>query len=674
MTSDREYRLGFTEKAKEIVGQMTLKEKVQLMAGNCGYLESMGIGNYNSHPYGAGGCKRLNIPELLFCDGPRGCVCGNSTCFPVTMARGATFDPALEQRVGTAIGEEIRAQGGNFYGGVCINVPYHPGGGRSQETYGEDTVHIGKMACSLVKGVQDENVIACIKHYAFNSMENSRFWVNVKADKRTEREVYLPHFRKCIEAGAAAVMSSYNRYNGKFNGANPYLLREVLKGEWKFDGLVMSDFFFGLHSTAGGLNGGLDVEMNIRRKYSYLLVKSVLKAGKAAEAQVDEACVRIVRTLLAFTEADDKKQYDKSMIASKEHIALAREVAEKSITLIKNDNNLLPLEPSKIKKIAIVGNLAKIGNIGDYGSSQVHPPYITTFLDAMKQSYGQVKYTFVPTWAVALKAEEIKSADAVLLFCGMRHSDEGEYIFIIGGDRKRLTLRGVEERMIQRVAALNKNTCAVVMGGNAVVMNRWKDTVNSVIMAYYPGMEGGNALADIIFGKVNPSGKLPFAIAESEKDYPVVKWLTLRQTYGYYNGYKKLDKDKKTPDFPYGFGLSYTCFAVSEPAFVKSENGKAYFTASVKNTGSRKGAEVVQLYVRAEHSAVDRPERALADFVKIQLEPGESQRVTLTADSADIAYYDEAKGYVTEDIDYTAFIGNDEKACLANAVSFRFEV
>ena len=672
MTSDKNYRLSFTQKAEEIVNQMTLKEKVQLLAGNCGYLESMGIGNYNSHPYGAGGCKRLNIPELLFCDGPRGCVCGNSTCFPVTMARGATFDPQLEQRVGTAIGEEIRAQGGNFYGGVCINVPYHPGGGRSQETYGEDTVHIGKMACSLVKGIQDENVIACIKHYAFNSMENSRFWVNVLADKRTEREVYLPHFKKCIEAGAAAVMSSYNRYHGKFNGANPYLLRQVLKGEWGFDGLVMSDFFFGLHSTAGGLNGGLDVEMNIRRKYTYLLVKSAIQRGKATEAQVNEACLRIVRTLLAFTGAEDKKAYEKSMIASKEHIALAREVAEKSVTLIKNDNNLLPLDRTKVKKVAIVGNLAKIGNIGDYGSSQVHPPYITTFLDAMKQNYGDVEITFVPTLAVSRRAAEIRNADAVLVFCGMRHSDEGEYIFIIGGDRKRLTLRPVEEKMMHKVASLNKNTCAVVMGGNAIVMNGWKDKINSILMAYYPGMEGGNALADIIFGKVNPSGKLPFAIAKDEKDYPAVKWITLKQKYGYYNGYKKLDKDKKEPDFPYGYGLSYTDFSVSAPAFVKSENGKAVFEATVTNTGSRAGAEVVQLYVRAENSAVDRPERVLADFVKTELAPGESKTVTLTADSADLAYYDEQKGFVTEKIGYTAFIGSDEKSCLANPVSFEF--
>ena len=672
MTSDKNYRLGFTEKAKELISQMTFDEKVQLLAGNCGYLESMGIGNYNSHPYGAGGCKRLDFTELLFCDGPRGCVCGKSTCFPVTMGRGATFDPDLEKRVGTAIGEEIRAHGGNFYGGVCINVPYNPGGGRSQETYGEDTVHIAKMACSLVEGIQNENVIACIKHYAFNSMENSRFWVNVTADKRTEREVYLPHFQKCIEAGAGAVMSSYNRYNGKFNGANPYLLRKVLKGEWAFDGLVMSDFFFGLHSTSGGLNGGLDVEMNIRRKYTKFLISTAIKNKKATMEQVDEACLRVVRTLMAFTQTEDKKNYDKSLIASKEHIALAREVAEKSLTLIKNDNNLLPLDKKKIRKIAIVGNLAKIGNIGDYGSSQVHPPYISTFMDAMKKNYSDVNYTFIPTSAVTKRADDIKNADAVLIFCGMRHSDEGEYIFIIGGDRKKLTLRACEEKMINSVASLNKNTCAVVMGGNAIIMNSWKDKINSIIMAYYPGMEGGNAIADVVFGKVNPSGKLPFAIAKKESDYPTVKWIALNQHYDYYNGYKKLDKDNKTPDFPFGFGLSYTSFEIGKASFIKHQDDKAYFEVSVKNIGERAGAEVVQLYVGTDFSGVDRPKRKLADFVKIQLEPGEEKTVTLVADSRDFAYYDEKCGFIKEDIEFTAYIGNDEQSCVDNKVIFEF--
>ena len=672
MTSSKEYRLGYSKKARELVSQMNFNEKVKLIAGNCKVYESMGIGSYNSKPYGAGGCKRLGFPEMLFCDGPRGCVCGNSTCFPVTMARGATFDPELEEKVGAAIGEEIRAHGGNFYGGVCINLPYNPGGGRSQETYGEDSVHIGKMGCALVKGVQSQNVIACIKHFAFNSMENSRFWVNVTADKRTEREVYLPHFKKCIEAGAGAVMSSYNRYNGKFNGANKYLLEDVLRKEWGFDGFVVSDFFFGLHSTSGGLNSGLDVEMNIRRKYTVANVKRAIKSGKVTMKQLDAACFKIVRTLLAFTEAKDKKTYEKSLIACPEHIALAREVAEKSVTLLKNENNLLPLDRSKYKNIAVVGDLAKVENIGDYGSSQVHPPYIKTFMQALKENYGDINVTFVPTAAVKRKADEIKKADAVILLCGMRHGDEGEYIFIIGGDRKQLGLKRHEAEMLQFAGSLNKNTAAIIMGGNVIRMHEWKDSINSILMAYYPGMEGGNALADIIFGKVNPSGKLPFAIGQKDSDYPEVDWISLEQHYGYYNGYRKLEKDGKAVDFPYGFGLSYTDFELSDIKLKETDGAKAVFEVTVKNTGSRSGAQVVQLYSAWNGSVVDRPVKTLSDFRRVELEAGESKTVTLEVEKKDLAYYHEAVGFIEEDILYTAFIGTDEQSCAANRIDYRF--
>ncbi len=673
MTSDKNYRLSFDEMAKELVSEMTFREKVQLIAGNCKYYESMGIGSYNNKPYGAGGCERLGFPEMKFCDGPRGCVCGNSTCFPVTMARGATFDPELEERVGKAIGEEIRAHGGNFYGGVCINLPYNPGGGRSQETYGEDSVHIGKMGCALVKGVQSQNVIACIKHFAFNSMENSRFWVNVTADKRTEREVYLPHFKKCVEAGAGAVMSSYNRYNGRFNGVNNYLLEDVLRKEWGFDGFIVSDFFFGLHSTAGGLNAGLDVEMNIRRKYTVSNVRRAIRSGKATEKQLDEICIRIVRTLLAFTEAKDEKEYPKSLIANAEHIALAREAAEKSITLVKNKNNLLPLDRSKFKNIAVVGDLAEVENIGDYGSSQVHPPYTKTFMQALKENYGDVNATFVPTSAIVRKADTIRNADAVIILCGMRHGDEGEYIFVIGGDRKQLGLKQREIEMVKFAGFLNKNTVAVVMGGNVIRMSDWEKEINSIMMAYYPGMEGGNAIADIIFGKVNPSGKLPFAIGKKDSDYPDVKWISLHQHYGYYNGYRKLEKDGKKPDFPYGYGLSYTKFRLSNISLKSVDGEKAIFKVTVKNTGDRKGAEVVQLYSAWNGSAVDRPVKTLSDFCRVELEPGRTKTVYLEVGKKDLAYYDETKGFVEEDILYTAFIGTDEQSCEANRIDYRFE-
>lgn len=671
MICDKKYRLGFTKEAEETVAKMTLEEKVFLMAGKCRWLDSMGIGDYNSVPYAAGGCERLGVPEMRFCDGPRGCVSGTSTCFPVTAARGATFDPELEERVGKAIGEEIRANGGNFFGGVCLNVPYNPGGGRSQETYGEDSMHIGKMGSALVKGIQSENVIACIKHFAFNSMENSRFWINITADKRTEREVYLPHFKRCIDAGAAAVMSSYNRYRGVFNGANKYLLGDVLRDEWGFDGFVVSDFMMGLHSTAGGVNAGLDIEMNIRRKYTYRKIKRALKKGRITEKQIDEIAVRIVRTLLSFNSADNDT-YDEKLIASDEHIALAREAAEKSVTLIKNDNKLLPLDRSKIKRIAVVGDLAKIENIGDNGSSQVHPPYVKTVLQGIRESAGNIAVDFIPTRRVAADSALIKAADAVIAVCGLRHGDEGEYIVVIGGDRSNLGLRASEVKMLKKLGTLNRNTAAVVMGGGALRISEWSADINAILMAYYPGMEGGTAVANIIFGDVNPGGKLPFVMAKKDSDFPQVKWRALNQHYGYYHGYQKLDKDNTKPDYPYGFGLSYTDFELSNIALKEESETEAVFSATVKNVGGRAGAEVVQLYAGWKNSAVDRPLKALQDFKRVELQPGEEKEVLLTVEKSDLAYYDETKGFVSEDIIYTAFIGTDEQSCSDNKIEFTF--
>ena len=671
MLNDKKYRLSFTERATELVGSMSLKEKVVLLAGHCKWYQSMGIGSYNSFPYGAGGNERLGISQMLFCDGPRGCVSGNSTCFPVSMARGATFDRELEERVGKAIGKEIRANGGNFFGGVCINVPYNPGGGRSQETFGEDSVHIGEMAKALIKGVQSESVIACIKHFAFNSMENSRFWVNVNADKRTEREIYLRHFKECIDAGAAAVMSSYNRYLGHFNGANKYLLRDVLKGEWDFDGFVVSDFFFGLHETSGGMNAGLDVEMNIRRKYTYSNIKRALKKGKITMEQIDEASVRIVRTILAAESAKGDREYPKSLIACSEHIALAREVAEKSITLIKNKDGMLPLDVNKIKSIALIGDLANEENIGDNGSSQVHPPYIVTVKQAIEENYPDAHMTFIPTNEVKERRYIIEHSDAVIAVCGMRHSDEGEYIVVIGGDRKDLGLKKKEVEMIKTAASYNENTAVVLMGGNMIRMSEWESSAKAVLMAYYPGMEGGNAIADIIFGKVNPGGKLPFVIGKSDKDFPQVEWLSLNQDYGYFHGYKKLLQDKKEEDFPYGFGLSYTEFDVSEPEIKTIDEERAVFSVKIRNTGEIKGSETLQLYIGFEGSSVLRPVRELRDFKRVYLDGGECAELELSVTKSELSYYGE-NGFISEDITYIAFIGNSERDAREHKITFRF--
>lgn len=660
MKCTKKYRMQFDKKAGEIVAQMTLEEKIHMMAGHSEPSASMGGGGYNTEPYPFGGCRRLGVPKLHFCDGPRGCVSGNATCFPVPMARGASFDPELERQIGNAIGKEVLGNGGDYFGGVCMNIPYHPGAGRSQECYGEDSYHMGEMASALMEGVQEQNVIACAKHFAFNSMERSRFKVSVTADERTEKEVYLPHFRKVVERGCASVMNAYNLYQGVKCGHNPYLLRRVLKEDWDFDGFVISDFAFGVSSTGGGISGGCDVEMHLRLTYTEKKVKAALEKGEITESMLDEACRRIVRTTLAFGEArKGAPKYGKEILACKEHIALARKAAEESITLLQNRDGLLPL--STQDRIVLIGDLADTENIGDHGSSKVRPPYVTTLVQAVKREYSQVDARYIPTRRVRKELDSIRSAKCAVIVCGMNHGDEGEFLWTHGGDRTSLRLHRKDLKMIEQVSSLNPNTVVVLMGGNVIMTHDWKDKVKSILFAYYPGMEGGGALADILFGRVNPSGRLPFAIASEEKDYPEIQWNTKTQHYGYYHGYQKLDKHGRSCDFPFGFGLSYTSFALGKPELVENTGEQAVISVPVTNTGMRDGAEVVQLYASFPDSPVDRPVRTLCGFQRVELEPGQTKEVQIAVHKADLSWYDGNRRCFAADERYVVCAGTSER-------------
>ncbi len=671
---DKASRLKYTNRAKQLVSQMSFDEKIGLMAANHGLSVYFNKEGYNVVPYEAGGNARLGIPVLKFCDGPRGVVSGHSTCFPVAMACGASFDTELSERIGDAIGREVRAHGANFFAGVCVNLPYNPGDGRSQESFGEDSFHVGEMAAARIRGIQKNNVIACVKHFAFNSMERARFKVNVKASKRTEREVFLPHFKRAIDEGVGALMSSYNKYQGAYCGHNAYLLRDVAKKEWDFDGPVMSDFILGVRSAAGGISGGCDIEMRFRWRYTKRAILRALRSGKITEAMIDEAALRITRTMLSFSEASDPMHYPPELIACREHTALAREAAEKSITLLKNDDHFLPLK--RVRRLALVGDLADMPNIGDHGSSMVRPPYVITLLEALRKDYPEIDTVYIPSGEWNKRQTELHSCDAAILVCGMQHSDEGEYIWgigrkTIGGDRQTLALHSAEAAMIRGICPLLP-TAVVLIGGNAITMRDWKSLPRAILMAYYPGMEGGRALAEILFGKINPSGKLPFVIAQKDEDYPEVDWNAREQIYEYYHGYRKLDKEGKKSEFPYGFGLSYTSFSV-EFQGVRSDSEKAFFQVSVTNTGEMSGAEVVQLYVGWNGSAVDRPVKTLCAFQKVMLDPGERKSVGLSVKKSSLAYYDEDKcDFVEEDLLYSAYIGTDADDAMKHKHDFCF--
>jgi beta-glucosidase len=655
---------------------MSLEEKVNLMGGQVDldnlmqdFFAPSKERHYNWYPYPAGGNERLGVPKLKFCDGPRGVVCKQSTCFPVTMGRGATFDTELEERIGEAVGKEIRAHGGNYYGGVCINLPYNPGWGRSQEVYGEESFHLGKMGSALVQGVQKENVIACAKHFAFNSMENARFKVSVEADERTEREVFLPHFKDCVDAGAASVMSSYNRFKGIQCGHSYHLLSQVLKKEWDFDGFVVSDFCWGVKDTVEAANGGQDVEMCNTEFFGDKLVKAV-KDGWVKEEVIDQAALRIVRTLLAFSETEDPQEYTEDLIACKEHIALAKEAAEKSMTLIQNKNGVLPFSKKKVKKLALIGKLVNIENIGDHGSSRVFPPYAVTPYQGLSKLLTECEISVYDGENADEAAKVAASADAVVIVTGCNHDDEGEFVAdtdeaaSVGGDRKKtLGLTFADIELIKKVGASNSNTAVVLIGGNMIMIDEWKDCVPAILMAYYPGMEGGTAIAATLFGDVNPGGKLPFVIPKKESDLPQVDWEAEEITYNYYHGYAKLEKEGIEPSVPYGFGLSYTTFEVSDPS-LNTYNDRVNVSCFVKNTGKIAGDEVVQFYAGFRNSAVDRPVKLLRGFKRVTLEAGQTKQVTMSCPIEKLKWYNPAKGcWELEHMEYEAYVGtsSDEK-------------
>ena len=678
MRATKEYRLRLTEEARKIVARMTLEEKVNLMSANLdvsiltpeyvGEMMSNDQMHYNVTPYEAGGCERFGLPPMKFVDGPRGVVCGNgqSTCFPVSMARGATFDPALEEEVGHAIGREVRAFGGNLFAGVCINLPYHPGWGRSQETYGEETTHIGAMGAALVRGVQGEDVMACVKHFAFNNMENARFTVSVTCDQRTEKEVMLPHFKDCLDAGAASIMSSYNRYNGTHCGHHHYLLTEVLKGEWDFDGFVMSDFIWGVKDTVEAANGGQDMEMMLTNFFGDKLIKAV-QDGFVPESRIDDAALRIVRTILAFDRGH--KEYDLSVAGCEAHIALAKKVAEKSITLVKN-RDILPLNREKVRKLAVIGKLGDVANIGDHGSSQVRAAYTVTPLEGIRKAHPGCEVVF-DDGSDSKRAKTVAAeADAAVFVVGYNHHDEGEFVSAeqsgnylggIGGDRREgLGLHQEDVELLREALPANPNHAVVLIGGNTILMTEWYDLANAILMAYYPGQEGGTAIAEILFGDVNPSGKLPFVVPVRESDLPYVDWNATDQYYEYYHGYTRLDKNGVAPLVPYGYGLSYTTFALTPPEATR-EGEELVVRLSVKNTGSREGDEVVQLYVGCETSRVDRPLRQLKGFARVALQPGETKPVELRVPLDKLKWYDPAyRRWRLEDTEYTVYTGTSE--------------
>ncbi len=669
-----------------VLREITLDEKVAMMSGQ-GFFQQLQANGFGADPYRAGGgCERLGIDPFYFTDGPRGVVRGRSTAFPCTMARGASFDPDLERRIGEAMAIETRAQGCNLSGAVCINLLRHPAWGRAQETYGEDPWHLGEMGAALAQGLQTHNVCATVKHFALNSIENARFKVDVQVDPRTLREVYLPHFKRVIDAGCASVMSAYNKVNGEFCGQNRALLTDILRHEWGFTGFVHSDWVLGVRA-AYGASAGLDVENPEPLIFGEKLVAAV-EAGHVEPQVIDTACRRILTTFYRFACAEDPlPAYTQDLVACPSHRALALEAAEKSAVLLKNDQ-VLPLSRSRVRTLAVLGRLARIANTGDFGSSRVQAPYVVTPHEGLAETFGdQVTLLEGDESDPAEAAHLAGQADAAVVIVGYTAREEGEFIpgdlaqqFLpegagaqsdptsevqsIGGDRDSLALSPDQVRLIEAACAANPKTIVVVMAGSAVIMEDWRGQAGAILQTFYSGMEGGRALARLIAGLAVPSGKLPFTVPRSADDLPHFDKDADQITYGPYHGYTLFDRDGTQPAYPFGHGLSYSRF--SYRALTAWRQGEEIaVTVSVTNDGDWRCDEVVQVYVGFPGEEAVRPRKLLRGFRRITITPGETLSVRIAVPLDSLAWYDPStRVWRHERGLYTVFAGgsSDEAA------------
>lgn len=668
---------------ESVIPQLTTEEKIGIMSGQITEKKLLDdlfvIEHYNVAPYPTMEVERLGLPNVRFVDGPRGVVAGSATCFPVSMARGATFDRELEEEIGKCIGAEVRAVGGNYYGGVCINLLRNPRWGRAQECYGEDQYHLGEMGAALTRGVQSQNVMACVKHFALNSIENARFKANVQVDMRTLQEVYLPHFKRCIEEGAASVMCAYNAVLGKHASESRLLLRDILRDQWGFEGFTLSDFLWAVYDGAKSVKAGMNIEMPCVAHYVEDIPKA-LEDGRLEEADLNEAVGYILRTTLYYETRKDPQSYGPEVLACPEHIKVARRAAEESMVLLKNDNNVLPFDKAKTKKIVVLGELGDTENIGDHGSSKVHPYYTITPFRGLMKAMPCAEVLYNDGKDIEKARELAQAADAVVIVAGYIHCDEGEYLSDradiaegeMGGDRVSMRLHSRDVDLIHGLKDVNPNTVVSIIGSSAILIDEWEKDVPAILFSFYSGMEGGNALADILFGDVCPSGKLPYTVARTEEDYPFFDPDCTEITYEYYHGYCKMDKENKEVAYPFGYGLSYTEFKIGNPE-LEICNDTAKLVVTVENTGKVKGADVIQLYIGCEGSKVDRPVKVLRDFARVTLEPGECKRIALSVKKAQMAYFDEkANEWKTEDIQYIAYVGDSSRNCELQKVKFRF--
>jgi beta-glucosidase len=623
--------------------------------------------------YYAGGDEALGIEPWKMVDGPRGARSGNATAFPVAIARAASFDMDLERRVGRAIGLEVAAKGGNVLLAPTLNLLRHPGWGRAQESYSEDPHHTGAMGVAFISGAQNY-VLTSPKHFALNNLENTRFELSSEIDPRTLHEVYLPHFKRCVvEAQAASVMSAYNKVCGTYCGENPELLERILRRDWGFRGFVESDWFLGVRSTAPSLNAGLDIEMPAGFRFSDDKLEEALASGELSEEVIQRNARRSLYQKLAWRLGQDsvagKPRPEPAAVESQEHVALAREAAEKSIVLLKNTGAVLPLEPGPGVRIAVVGDLADSANLGDRGSSMVTSSHVTTPLQGIQALAGEATVEY---FASSADFSRLADFDVAIVVAGLTYRDEGEFIptaqeqaedgaLARGGDREDLRLPLEQRSLVERAAAIAKRTVVALQGGSAILVADWIDRVDGLLMAWYGGREGGHALARVLFGEFSPSGRLPVSVPREMAQLMPWDVTALSVQHDLLHGYRWLDHHGHDPQFPFGFGLGYTTFEVSNLRMLR-EAGGFRCHVDVHNSGARSGATVVQLYVGCRESSIFRVEKELKGFGRVELEAGATVTLELEVHDEDLCFYDaDARAWKLEACRYVFRVGQSSR-------------
>jgi beta-glucosidase len=660
-------------KIKELISAMTLEEKASMIHGN-GIFRTEGV-------------ERLGIPALTMSDGPMGVRkefknaawegIGNNddyvTYFPCNMAAASTWNPERAFEFGEAIGAEARGRGKDVILAPGFNIIRTPLSGRNFEYMSEDPYLISRMVVPFVKGVQTQDTAACVKHFAANNQEFERLSINVEMDDRALHEIYLPAFKAAVEEGESyTIMGAYNKLRGEHCSHSQFLLNKILRETWGYDGVVISDWG-AVHDTEEAAKSSLDIEMSVTDNFDeYYMANPLIQKvrdGSISESLIDEKVERILKLMFKlniFSEERKRGAYN-----SPKHREIALNMARESIILVKNENNVLPLQDKRLKTLAVIGENADRQHSNGGGSAEIKALYELTPLMGLKMRLGgNTKVNYAKGYSSDTeKREELlkeavelaKNSDTVIVFTGLNHDFDVE-----GKDREDLELPYGQDELVKEILKINKDAIIFNISGSPVDMEQWIDQANTVVHSWYAGVEGGYAMAEVLLGDVNPSGKLPVTFpkklqdspAHSIGDFPGVK--TVEYKEGIFVGYRYFDTKNIEPRFCFGHGLSYTTFEYSDLEISKDSEVKISFT--IKNTGKMAGADTVQLYLADLEASVPRPSKELKGFKKLYLKPGEAQRLELRLSEKDLSFYDDKLGTWTyENGEFKVMLGTSIK-------------